>query len=228
VDENLELTKAALFDNVVNVGIVAAGASYGAIIIPFLLIALYLLQHFYLRTSRQMRHLDLEAKSPLYTQFSEIAAGILHIRAFSWQSHVLAQSFRLLDTSQKPYYYMFCVQRWLTMVLELCVKAVAVILVIMALNLPHATSEGAIGLALLNLISFGSGMANLINAWTRLETSVGAVSRLRSFLSETPPEPIPQVGCVLPMGWPQYGRIEVSRLSADYGYESTAPDILLI
>jgi ABC-type multidrug transport system fused ATPase/permease subunit len=206
-----------LFDNVVNVGIIAAGASYGAAIIPFLLVALYLLQHFYLRTSRQMRHLDLEAKSPLYTQFSETATGAQHIRAFSWQSHILTQSFDLLDLSQKPYYYMFCIQRWLTLVLELCVMTVAVVLVAMALNLPDSTSEGAIGLALLNLISFGSGMANLINAWTRLETSLGAVSRLRSFLNETPMESEPLAEAMLPEGWPEHGRIEIKDLKANYG-----------
>lgn len=94
---------------------------------------------------------------------------------------------------------------------------VAVVLVAMALNLPDSTSEGAIGLALLNLISFGSGMANLINAWTRLETSLGAVSRLRSFLNETPMEPEPLAMPNLPENWPEHGRIEIKNLSANYG-----------
>lgn len=207
-----------LFDTIVSVGIIAAGADYGAVIIPFLLVALYALQYFYLRTSRQMRHLDLEAKSPLYTQFIEMAAGVQHIRAFSWQNYILDQSFDLLDTSQKPYYYMFCIQRWLTLVLELCVMAVATVLVAVALNLPYASSEGAIGLSFLSLITFGSGMANLINAWTRLETSLGAISRLRSFLIQTPSETDPEVEGVLPSNWPQHGKIEIRHLSANYGH----------
>ncbi|KAI1878317.1 uncharacterized protein JN550_000499 [Neoarthrinium moseri] len=92
------------FDNLVSLGIIVSGADYAAVVIPFLFVAVYLVQHFYLRTSRQMRHLDLEAKSPLYTQFSETAAGVQHIRAFSWQSETLSESFGLLDFSQKPYY----------------------------------------------------------------------------------------------------------------------------
>jgi ABC-type multidrug transport system fused ATPase/permease subunit len=45
--------------------VIATGAPYLAIGYPVLLGALYVIQGFYLRTSRQMRLLDLEAKSPL-------------------------------------------------------------------------------------------------------------------------------------------------------------------
>lgn len=45
--------------------IVAASAPYLAITYPFLVAVLWVLQKFYLRTSKQLRLLDLEAKSPL-------------------------------------------------------------------------------------------------------------------------------------------------------------------
>lgn len=211
-----KLTLAVFFDNLVSAGIIISGANYAAIVIPFLLLTVYLVQHFYLRTSRQMRHLDLEAKSPLYTEFSETAAGVQHVRAFSWQSEILSQSFRSLDFSQKPYYYMFCIQRWLTLVLELSVMVVAIVLVTLALNLPHTSSASAIGLAMLNMISFGSGMANVMNTWTRLETSLGAIARLRSFLNDTPIEEDPGNETELPVGWPQHGRVELKGVSAQY------------
>lgn len=46
---------------------IGIGAKYLAPIIPVLGFAVYLIQKFYLRTSRQLRQLDLETKSPLYT-----------------------------------------------------------------------------------------------------------------------------------------------------------------
>lgn len=193
-----------------------SGANYAAVIIPFLFVSVYLVQHFYLRTSRQLRHLDLEAKSPLYTQLSETATGVQHIRSFSWQSEILSESFKLLDFSQKPYYYMFCIQRWLTLVLELDVMITATILVTLALSLPHTSSANAIGLAMLNIISFGSGMANVIGTWTRMETSLGAIARLRSFLEETPTEEDPESEPELPKGWPLYGRVELKDVCARY------------
>lgn len=45
--------------------VVASASPYLAIGYPFLLVVLYFIQMFYLRTSRQIRLLDLEAKSPL-------------------------------------------------------------------------------------------------------------------------------------------------------------------
>lgn len=45
--------------------VMLAAAPYLAVTFPFLAALLYVLQKFYLRTSRQLRLLDLEAKSPL-------------------------------------------------------------------------------------------------------------------------------------------------------------------
>ncbi len=53
-------------------------SSFARLIIPLVL------QKYYLRTSRQMRLLDLEAKSPLYSHFIESLSGLVTIRAFGW------------------------------------------------------------------------------------------------------------------------------------------------
>jgi ABC-type multidrug transport system fused ATPase/permease subunit len=45
--------------------VIAAASPYLAIGYPFVMVAMYFIQNFYLRTSRQLRLLDLEAKSPL-------------------------------------------------------------------------------------------------------------------------------------------------------------------
>lgn len=45
--------------------VMLTSSPYLAISYPFLAALLYVLQKFYLRTSRQLRLLDLEAKSPL-------------------------------------------------------------------------------------------------------------------------------------------------------------------
>jgi ATP-binding cassette subfamily C (CFTR/MRP) protein 1 len=163
--------------------IIVSGASYTAAIIPGLVIALYLLQSFYLRTSRQMRHMDLEAKTPLYTLFTEVASGLQHIRAFNWQTTFMDRGLQLLDVSQKPYYLLFCIQRWLTFVLDMFVMAIAVVLVTIAVKITSTTSETAIGLALVNLVGYGESLAQLIQfmstnlLWRKIRSSL--VSRPR-------------------------------------------------
>lgn len=60
------LNTVAMFWIVVAAAAMAASASpYVLIVYPFLAAAAYFLQRFYLKTSRQLRFLDLEAKSPL-------------------------------------------------------------------------------------------------------------------------------------------------------------------
>ncbi|EGU87681.1 hypothetical protein FOXB_01837 [Fusarium oxysporum f. sp. conglutinans Fo5176] len=185
----------------VQIGVVASGASYFGAFLPISFLALYLIQKYYLRTSRQMRLLDLEAKTPLYTQFTEITAGLATIRSFGWTDEFLDESCRMLNTSQKPFYLMFCIQRWLELVLDLFVAGMAILLVTIALRIPGTTSEGAIGLAMVNLLGLNLTLTTVIDQWTTLETSLGAIARLKSFISNTPNEN-KQDETKVPDNWP--------------------------
>jgi ATP-binding cassette, subfamily C (CFTR/MRP), member 1 len=40
-----------------------------------------------------------------------------------------------LDTSQKPYYLLFCIQRWLSFILDLMVMVLAVVLMVLVVKL---------------------------------------------------------------------------------------------
>jgi hypothetical protein len=55
---------------------------YFGIAIPALLITLYFIKSFYLRTSRQLCILDLEAKAPIYIFSVDVLSGLLTIRAY--------------------------------------------------------------------------------------------------------------------------------------------------
>jgi hypothetical protein len=64
--KNLNLTlNYQVFQAIGQAAIILTSSPFMAISYPFLAILLYILQGFYLRTSRQLRLLDLEAKSPL-------------------------------------------------------------------------------------------------------------------------------------------------------------------
>ncbi|KAF9783049.1 hypothetical protein IL306_010591 [Fusarium sp. DS 682] len=203
----------------VQTGVVASGASYFGAFLPISFLALYLIQKYYLRTSRQMRLLDLEAKTPLYTQFTEITAGLSTIRSFGWTNELLDESFRMLNTSQKPFYLMFCIQRWLELVLDLLVAGMAILLVTIALRIPGTTSEGAIGLAMVNLLGLNLTLTTVIDQWTTLETSLGAIARLKSFIQSTPNEN-KQDETEAPANW-LVGEIVFDGVTASYSGKSS-------
>lgn len=175
-----------------------------------------MIQKFYLRTSRQIRLLDLEAKSPLYTHFIETLSGLSTIRAFTWSTSFITQHHTLLDASQKPYYALFCIQRWLSIVLEVMVAVLAIILMVLVVEFRGSVDTGYVGLALLNVINFSNLLVWLVTQWTALETSIGAVSRLKSFTSTTPDENLPGENHIVPGDWPSGGAIEIRNLSASY------------
>ncbi|KAK1504420.1 uncharacterized protein CCOS01_16872 [Colletotrichum costaricense] len=196
--------------------IIATGSSYIAALIPPSFLALYLLQKYYLRTSRQLRHIDLEAKSPLFTHFSEVLVGLPTIRAFAWSPAMLRENHALLDASQRPYYLFFCVQRWLNVVLDLFIAGMAVVLVAFALYFTNATTMGAIGLAMVNIINFNQTLSDFIEMWTMLETSLGAIARLKYFVRYTPREDRDGETDEMPPAWPGGGKIEIENVTAAY------------
>ncbi|KAF0315816.1 ABC multidrug transporter [Colletotrichum asianum] len=193
----LFMTSIAVLDCLAGLVLIMIGAKYLAAVIPVLLVALYCLQAFYLRTSRQMRFLDLQAQAPLLTKLVETIDGISTIRAFGWQGAFRDSSLHLLDQSQRPYYLLFCIQRWLTLVLDILVGAIAVLLVSLAMTIPESTSTGAIAIALYNVLNFNS---------------------LRTFESKTPvePSPSPEEQAPLPPNWPSEGRLEINNVTASY------------
>lgn len=151
-----------------------------AITIPFVIIAVYFLQKFYLLTSRQLRFLDLEARSPLYTHFLESLEGLATLRALGWQDVAQEMEINRLDTSQRPYYMLYCIQRWLSLVLDLMVAILAVIVVALAVSLRSTSSGAAIGIALNNILGFNQSLRILVDSWTQLETALGAIARLKN------------------------------------------------
>ncbi|KAL1962947.1 hypothetical protein VTN77DRAFT_9043 [Rasamsonia byssochlamydoides] len=209
-------TALTLFILLAQAMVIAVSGKYVAAAIPFSILIVYIVQLFYLRTSRQLRLMDIEAKSALFTNFLEALSGLVTIRAFGWQKRLLSRNNDTLNLSQRPFYLLFCVQRWLGLVLDLIVGVIALILVIIAVATKGHTNPGFIGLALVNIVGFSASLKQLITNWTLLETAVGSVSRVRSFTMETESENCVSESQTPPPEWPSRGQIEFRDMTASY------------
>ncbi|KAF4552927.1 ABC transporter-like protein 4 [Elsinoe fawcettii] len=197
-------------------GLIASASVWIAICYPPLFVIFYYVQKYYLRTSRQMRLLDLEEKAPIYTQFTETLDGLATIRAFDGGSAAIRKNHELVDRAQRPFYLMYAIQRWLALVLDLIIAALAVIVVGVAVGLRNNASPGFTGVSLTQIISFTSALKLLIMFWTQLETSIGAVTRIRQFEEQTPSEHLPLENFEPPESWPEVGTLEMHAVSAQY------------
>lgn len=197
-------------------GTVASGSTYAFLTVPVLGAIFFLIQAFYIRTSRQLRLLDLEAKTPLYTKISESSAGIEHIRTLGWETTAVKESFELLDYAQIPFYYMYSIQRWLQLVLDLTCTVFTVVMVTIALNWPKTTSQPSLGLALLGSIYLSGIAQRAILDWTNLETSLGCIMRLKTFINDTPKEEDDEDAKEGPNNWPSAGLVTFQHVGATY------------
>ncbi|KAI8283986.1 ABC transporter atnG [Colletotrichum sp. SAR 10_98] len=194
----------------------SVSSRYMAVILPFLIPAFYALQHFYLRTSRQMRLLDIEHKAPLYTQLIETLEGLATIRAFKWEDAFEAANMHRLDDSQRPSYLLSCLQRWLTFAVDMTITVIALILIVLVTTLREQIGPAFVGIALNNVLSFSGVIKALITSWVMLEVSLGAVARVRNFAAHTKPEGASDE-LLEPEGeWPGHGAVELRDVTASY------------
>lgn len=206
---------------------ILAGATYMMTTLPVILLWLWLLQQFYLRTSRQLRLLLIEAQAPLVTALRDAANGIIYARAYGNEERDFAIALELLERSQKPYYALLASQAFLNLALDLIVTMMTLVLALFALYLHDTTSPNATGLALLNLITLGLGFRIIISSWTGLETAIGSLARLRDFLKNTPTENRPGRE-KLPEVWPSRGEVIFYNVAAHYdlGTKTEQPAVL--
>ncbi|XXG97918.1 hypothetical protein Hte_004234 [Hypoxylon texense] len=194
--------------------VIATSSPFLAITYPFLVAVVYGIQKFYLRTSRQIRLLDLEAKSPLYSHFIDTIKGVATFRAFGWVQDGIELNNRHLDTSQRPAYLLAMIQRWLAFTLQIVVGVLAFVVVTLATQLRSNTAFT--GASLVTLMNFGDSLSIIVRVYTSLETSIGAISRLKSFSERVRSENLEGEDIVPPPEWPLKGEIRINGVSASY------------
>ncbi|RBR06588.1 uncharacterized protein FIESC28_10983 [Fusarium coffeatum] len=199
--------------------VMVTSSPFIAISYPFLIALLWVVQKFYLRTSRQLRLLDLETKSPLYTHFLDTRKGVATLRAFGFISQDIEKNVHLVDSSQRPAYLLIMIQQWLNLVLNLIVMVIAAILTTLAVRLHSNTAFT--GAALVTLMNFGESLSGIITWWTKLETSIGAVARLKAFNEKVKPENKEEEDRVPDEQWPHDGALMIRDVFASYDPSDT-------
>ena len=106
------------------------------------------------------------------------------------------------------------IQEWLGLVLNLVVMVMAVVMTTLAVQL-HSKS-GFAGASLYSLISFGENLSGIVMFYTKLETSIGAIARLKTFNDNVKPENREEEDVIPPEQWPQQGIVELNGVSASY------------
>jgi ATP-binding cassette, subfamily C (CFTR/MRP), member 1 len=67
-----------------------------------------------------------------------------------------------------------------------------------------------------NVLGFSQALRTLVEAWTQVETSLGAIARVKNFEETTPTEDKLEELDIPPSSWPESGKIEFRDVTASY------------
>jgi ATP-binding cassette subfamily C (CFTR/MRP) protein 1 len=150
--------------------------------------------------------------------------GLETIRSFGWSNEVIQESIISVNNAQRPEFLLLCLQRWLNLVLDLLAAAVATSIVAIAVAYRGRVSGAQIGIALNIMLVANTTLLKLVENWTTLEISLGAIARLRTLEKMTPFEGDEACNLEPAESWPSGGNIKFKNITASYLYvTSTRP-----
>ncbi|KAK9321897.1 hypothetical protein V1517DRAFT_325221 [Lipomyces orientalis] len=197
-----------------------------SVIVPgFLLIGVvisiifFLINLFYLQSSRELKRMQSVTRSPIYQHFGETLVGISTIRAYGYEQRFIADSMHKVDTNSRPYWIMWALNRWMCYRTDLSGGLVSFFAGVFVLMSRNSIDSGLAGLILTYAISFTENMFWVVLLYATNEMNMNSVERIDEFLAieQEAPDIIPDNRP--PRNWPSNGTISVTDLSLRYAPE---------
>jgi ATP-binding cassette subfamily C (CFTR/MRP) protein 1 len=192
--------------------------AFVALIIP-LSAMYYLIQRYYLRTSRELKRLDSVSRSPIYAHFQESLGGISTIRAYRQQNRFELENEWRVDTNLRAFYPSISANRWLAIRLEF-IGAIIILssagFIVISVTTHSGITAGMVGLAMSYALQITSSLNWIVRQTVEVETNIVSVERVLEYarLPSEAPEIIPRHRP--PVAWPANGAVQFHNLSTRY------------
>ncbi|BFZ13432.1 hypothetical protein BsWGS_16472 [Bradybaena similaris] len=210
VDNNLPTTIRTLYQCVFSVLGTIVTIAYStpiflAVIVP-LGIMYWLIQRFYIPTSRQLRRIESTTRSPIYVHFSETVSGAASIRAYGVQDRFVEESKLRVDNNLSFYFASIVANRWLGWYLEFIGNLIILAAALFAV-LSTDLEAGLVGLSVSYASQVTGSLNYLVRMFSDLETNIVSVERIQEY-TETPTEDVRINPNYRPQPeWPDHGEI---------------------
>lgn len=164
---------------------------------------------------QQTKRLDSLAYSPIFGHFNESLTGLTTIRAFRKQADFDAKNIQLLDNSNRAYWTIQAVNRWLSIRIEMYGNIV-VFGAALFVSVLTRKNAGLAGLALTSALTVTGFMNWTVRMVTELEVNMNAVERMLEYEAVETEAPAIIEAHRPPASWPQEGAITVQSLWVRY------------
>ncbi|CAK1540433.1 unnamed protein product [Leptosia nina] len=175
----------------------------------------YIIQRFYVATSRQLKRLESISRSPIYSHFGESITGATTIRAYGLADRFVEESERGVDHNQACYYPSCIANRWLAIRLEMVGNLIIFFAALSVVLGRETIDPGIVGLSISYALQITQILNWLVRMTSEVETNIVAVERIKEYY-DTPSE----AAWNLPNGpgstWPETGALQLERLTLCY------------
>ncbi|KAL1762723.1 hypothetical protein FB107DRAFT_198344 [Schizophyllum commune] len=139
----------------------------------------------YLETGRDLRRLEANTRSPIFSDFAEVLEGIVTVRAFSAEKRFMDNMHEMIDATSKCYYIYWLTNRWL----QWCISTLGGLAVLITMIFSISSlNAGIAGLCITSALSFTDALYWACRNWTSLELDLNSVERVVEYL-DLPQEP---------------------------------------
>ncbi|KAF9219896.1 P-loop containing nucleoside triphosphate hydrolase protein [Gyrodon lividus] len=164
-----------------------------AIFFPLFLIPAVVLGFFYyrlvicyLRTGRDLRRMESNSRSPIFSGFAELLEGIVTVRAFSAERRFMDDLYHKIDITTKMWYNFWMINRWLLLNFDALGSLAILTTTLFALS--GYVGAGTAGLCITSAMTFTNSVYWACRFWTTLELDLNSVERVVEYLG-IPQEP---------------------------------------
>ena len=163
-------------------------------VVPVLYIY-YSIFNYFRRTSRELKRLEANSRSPIYAHLTESLHGVACLRALHFVDHFQEQSMARIDVLNRVFWPMISCNRWLGLRLEMCGNllitsaALAAVLSRCAGSVDHHHAA-LLGLSVTFALSITNELGWMVRQSTEAEANMNSIERIDSYSkleSEAPP-----------------------------------------
>ena len=161
---------------------------------PFVLLAVfplgvvyYFIQRYYISTSRQLRRIQSNARSPVIGHFSETITGASNIRGYGMTQMFTNEFNYKIDIHHNTTFESTVANRWLSTRLEFLGYTIVLFDALFIIFMRNSVSPGTAGLTLTYAMKITGTLNAMVTASTTLETDIVSVERCVEY-TQTPTE----------------------------------------
>ena len=170
-----------LFMTFASIAVIIYVTPWCAIIILPMGVLYYLIQLFYMPTSRQCRRLDSVAASPVYSNFTETIQGVAVIRSFNEEKYFQKLNENTVDRNMKFRFIQYASNRWLSIRVDTLGNLMVFASVVFAVVSKSTLTAGLVGLSISYSLQINEFLCWLLRQYVDLETNTVAMERVREY-----------------------------------------------